>query len=109
MFISDSTAPDMEQCVLWLRYIDDLFLIWEGSEQPAKTFAGQLNDNALNLKFTCKISNKSTEFLDVLVEIPEGKMNNSLYRKPRAGNTLTHALSSHLESSRDTQVEHTGR
>ena len=27
--IADSTAPGMERCVLWLWFIDDLFLIWE--------------------------------------------------------------------------------
>ena len=98
MSIMEYTAPGVEQCVLWLRYIGDLFIIWNGSEESARHFVEMLMDNTLNLDFTYNVSNKTIEFLDVQVEMCEGMVTSRLYRKPTAGNTLLHALSSHPDT-----------
>lgn len=46
----------------WLRYIDDLFVIWQGSAQSAYDFVESLNTNNLNIHFTATISDQSVCF-----------------------------------------------
>ena len=38
--------------LMWLRFIDDLFIIWQGTDIQARSFIKDLNTNNLNLKFT---------------------------------------------------------
>ncbi|CAJ0944426.1 unnamed protein product [Ranitomeya imitator] len=48
VFVEDgSRTADHVQC--WLRYIDDLFIIWQGSEHQLQQFMQQLNCNRFNL------------------------------------------------------------
>ena len=60
--IANNTEGFM-QVLLWIRYIDDLFIIWKGSEESAIRFVNNLNQNNLNLHFTSHISSKTVVFL----------------------------------------------
>ena len=84
--------------MLWLRFIDDLFIIWQGTDSQAVAFINKLNANNLNLKFTYTLSQQELIFLDTRVSIVDNCVSTSLHRKDTAGNTLLHASSSHPRS-----------
>ena len=57
-----------------LGFIDDLFLIWTGSEQELLDFMNDLNKKHPSIKFEFKYSQTKIEFLDVLVYKDHNKM-----------------------------------
>ena len=52
---------------MFLRSIDDLFMIWTGSEHELLDFMSDLNKKHSSIKFEFKYSQTKIEFLDVLV------------------------------------------
>ena len=46
----------------WVRFIDDIFLIWKGDESSLTTFRKYLNGVDPCIKFTHEISSKSINF-----------------------------------------------
>ena len=48
---------------LYLRYINDLFLIWTGTKQQFEDFICNLNNQHPSIKFSYQISNISIDFL----------------------------------------------
>ena len=67
----------------WLRYIDDIFLIWEHGEEKLQTFMEHLNSCHPTIKFTSEISPSHVNFLDTTVHITsEGTLYTNLYSKP---------------------------
>lgn len=55
----------------WLRYIDDVFVIWDGTREPFVKFMTQLNQNDFNLKFTFQPDDKTITFLDTRVYVDD--------------------------------------
>ena len=49
---------------IWLRYIDDIFFIWEHGEKELKTWFNYLNNSHNTIKFTMEISKEMISFLD---------------------------------------------
>ena len=83
------------QLFLWKRFIDDIFLIWTYGSEELETFVNHLNNNPnfeekfietyhLNtIKFTCKSSRKSIDFLDITIKkSPDNSLETMLYCKP---------------------------
>ncbi|XP_040212985.1 uncharacterized protein LOC120943646 [Rana temporaria] len=80
----------------WLRYIDDIFIIWSGTSSQLYQFIDILNVNERNLKFTFTASSDQVTFLDLtILKDGDGRITSSLFRKETAGNTLLHATSAH--------------
>ena len=52
---------------MFLRFIDDLFVIWTVSEQELLDFMKNLNKKHPSIKFEFNYSRTKIEFLDVLV------------------------------------------
>ena len=52
---------------LYLRYIDDIFIIWTGTTQQFIDFIGKLYHKHPSIKFEYHISNKAVDFLDTTV------------------------------------------
>ena len=48
-----------DHVLLWTRFIDDLFLIWDGSREEAEQLIRSLNNRELNFEFTNTISFES--------------------------------------------------
>ncbi|KAM4012040.1 uncharacterized protein ACNLHF_005390 isoform 1-T3 [Anomaloglossus baeobatrachus] len=86
----------MDRVLLWARYIDDIFLIWQGSLVELHQFMSVLNSSGRNILITYQWSHEQVEFLDVLVrKDAEFVLQTDLYRKPTSTNTLLHASSAH--------------
>ena len=52
---------------MFLRFLDELFMIWTGSEQELLEFMSNLNKKHRSFKIQFKYSQRKFEFLDVLV------------------------------------------
>jgi hypothetical protein len=65
------------------RYIDDIFLTWNRSEQQLIKLLTDANEWHPNIKLDYKIS-KSLPFLDVLLTNNNGTLITSVYHKPTA-------------------------
>jgi peptide-methionine (R)-S-oxide reductase len=68
---------------LWLRYIDDIFMIWEHSPDELNKFLQHLNNCHQTIKFTAEQSTDCVNFLDTTVYLtPEGSLYTDLFCKP---------------------------
>ncbi|CAJ0945806.1 unnamed protein product [Ranitomeya imitator] len=95
--VFNDTSNSLEDKVLiWLRYIDDVFVIWRGDEVGFHKFVEGLNVNDLGLHFTCETNTSKLAFLDVLVQkSDDGTVGTENYRKPTATNALLRWESNH--------------
>ena len=86
--------------LVWLRYIDDIFFIWTHSEEEFKEFMRELNSFDTNIKFTYEYSDKRVSFLDLQVDIVEGKLITGLFAKRTDRHQYLHYSSGHPEHTK---------
>ena len=68
---------------IFLRYIDDLFFIWKGTEEELKRFFEDINQVHPSIKFDYEISKTEINFLDLTIyKDSKGKLATKLYTKP---------------------------
>ena len=86
----------------WLRFIDDVFLVWEHDEESLKSFLSFCNNFAAsqNMKstitFTHSYSSSSVNFLDTTISIgPNGEFLSDIFAKPTAAFQYLHQSSYH--------------
>ncbi|XP_072048770.1 uncharacterized protein [Amphiura filiformis] len=77
-FLSVATKKPL----IWLRYIDDVFLIWTHGEEELDKFIAHCNTRHPTIKFTAERSCNSISFLDVMVGLQNGFLETDLYSKP---------------------------
>ena len=81
---------------LWLRYVDDTFVLWQHGEEHLDEFLKHLNGLHHRIQFTMeKEDNQKIPFLDVLVERRENKLHTDIYRKPTHTNNYLNYRSNH--------------
>ncbi|CAF3997763.1 unnamed protein product [Rotaria magnacalcarata] len=76
------------------RYIDDVFMTWNKSENVLKQILENANTWHPNIKLEYKIS-KSLPFLDVLLTNSNGTLSTSVYHKPAAEPYVVPFISDH--------------
>ena len=80
----------------FLRFIDNLFMIWTCSEQELLDFMSDLNKKHPSIKFEFKYSQTKIEFLDVLVHKDHNNMlQATIYRKQTDRQSYLDARSEH--------------
>ena len=72
---------------LWVRYIDDVFVIWTHSRKDFDVFLADLNQRQHRIRFTAEISTLSCNFLDLTIYKPPdfestGLLATKIYYKP---------------------------
>ena len=73
--------------LIWIRYIDDIFFIWNNGEDSLKDFIKFCNNYSSatkmssNIRYESSSSKESVEFLDVTVKIVDNKIQTSLFTK----------------------------
>ena len=72
----------VEKALVWWRYIDDIFVIWQHGEEKLKEFLKILNSCHPAIKFTAEYSLDRASFLDVEVIRSENRLFTDLYIKP---------------------------
>ena len=66
-FEQDFPNTQKLQPTLWLRFLDDIFFIWDHSFDELKSFIKDINNFHPNIKFSSCISEYSVNFLDVRI------------------------------------------
>ena len=91
-----------EKVITFLRFIDDLFMIWTDTEEELLKFTNELNQKHKTIKFNFKYSKTKIEFLDVLVyKDSNNKLQTTLYKKPTDRQSYLHANSEHPRSLKE--------
>ncbi|KAM9324650.1 KN motif and ankyrin repeat domain-containing protein 4 [Gastrophryne carolinensis] len=75
------------QVALWLRYIDDILVVWRGTPEAFESFVTLLNHNGRNIRLTSKIGPNELEFLDLMIRREGDRLLTMTFRKPTTGNT----------------------
>jgi hypothetical protein len=80
---STSVTENLNYIHFYKRFIDDIFIIWTGSEEDLKLFMSKINDVHKSIKFTCDydLSKRSTTFLDTTISLIDNELNSDLYKK----------------------------
>ena len=88
---------------LWVRYIDDIFMVWPHSLEDLHEFIRALNNRRKKIKLTAEISTHSCDFLDLTIYksptfYTTGKLSTKIFYKPT--NTFSYPLgTSHMPAS----------
>ena len=69
---------------MWIRYVDDTFVIWLHGNAELERFHQHLNQQNPSIKFTMEEEERENQlpFLDVLVRREDHHLWTSIYRKP---------------------------
>ena len=85
---------------LWVRYIDDVFMIWSHTREELDVFLQELNTRQERIRFTAEVQTQSCNFLDLTIYkspnfLKTGLLSTKIYYKPT--NTFSYPLgSSHI-------------
>ena len=82
--------------LVWWRYIDDYFMVWEYGEGELKKFLETLNCYHATIKFTAEYSRTKINFLDVTVMKKGNQLVTDLHVKPIDTHQYLHASSCHV-------------
>ncbi|XP_053571499.1 uncharacterized protein LOC128661246 [Bombina bombina] len=81
--------------LMWVRYVDDVLVLWDGTVEEFNTFVSILNHNDRNIFLTSETSERELNFLDITLKKEGLKIVTENYRKKNATNSILHANSSH--------------
>ncbi len=99
VFMSRLEEQFLGQCqlepFLYLRYIDDIFIIWHHGRATLEIFLNSFNSFHSTIKFTHEISSQTVNFLDVKVSVASRRLSTTLYRKPTDVVSYLHHKSFH--------------
>uniref|UniRef100_A0A803JPB3 Reverse transcriptase domain-containing protein n=1 Tax=Xenopus tropicalis TaxID=8364 RepID=A0A803JPB3_XENTR len=93
--IYGGNMDSLRSIIFYKRYVDDLLLVWQGSELDFSDFVSSLNENSLNLRFTSDFNQTSIAFLDLKLVASGHSIETTTFRKACAGNSLLRADSCH--------------
>ena len=95
MFEEKALRSAILQPKMWVRYIDDTFMIWPHGTEELNRFHDHLNDQHPAIQFSREEVDKRIPFLDTLVERKGSGMKTSVYRKPTNTDRYIHYSSHH--------------
>ena len=83
----------------YYRFVDDIFMIWTGTEAELLSFFKEINTVHNSIKFDCNYSKEDINFLDTTVFKNERKtLSTKLYTKPTDRPGYIHSKSYHPKS-----------
>ena len=77
--------------LLYVRYVDDIFDLWDRTEGQIEEFHKLANSIDESTEVDLRTSDKSLEFLDVMVTIEHGNINTTIYSKETDKHMYLHA------------------
>lgn len=83
---------------LWVRYVDDTFILWEHGKRRLNRFLTQLNSQRPSIQFTMEVEDENRlPFLDVEVHRDQktNKLSTTVYRKQTHNDRYIHFRSYH--------------
>ncbi len=77
------THPLHSKCLVWFRFIDDIFFIFTGTLTELNQFFYDLNHTRhSSIQFTMEYSTEQINFLDTTIKIQNGTLVSTLFTKP---------------------------
>ena len=67
------------QPLIFIRYIDDIFIIWPRTLEELDAIIDHLNGCTDSIHFTSDVSKTEINFLDIKIKLEEGKLETSLH------------------------------
>ena len=93
--LEEKLLERFEKPMIWWRYIDDIFFIWEHGEESLKVFIEQVNMFHSTVKFTAEYLKKEVNFLDVNIKLIDGELKADLFVKSTDAHQLLDLISCH--------------
>ena len=99
--LHDFEAEHGVKPLVWIRFIDDIFFVWNESEELLNAFIDFANKHAVRngyksrIEFTSQHSNKSVSFLDTIVRVEGCQLTTDLFIKPTSSHDYVHRSSYH--------------
>ena len=92
--------PGADKIKLWVRYIDDIFVVWQGPQTDFEHFVQQCNKLHPTIKFTSECSETEINFLDMTIHKgtnfqAKHTLDIKTYTKPTNTQAYVHASSFH--------------
>ena len=88
-----------DRVLLYIRYIDDLLMIWKDSEEELIKFLEELNKKHPTIKFEYEYSREKVNFLDATIVNTGSRLSTTLYTKPTDRKAYLHHKSYHPTST----------
>ena len=79
----------------YLRYIDDIFMVWKSSQDELNQFIKEINEVHPSIKFTTESSKTQVNFLDTTIQINDSKLTTKTFKKPTDRSAYLHNTSYH--------------
>lgn len=81
---------------MWVRYVDDTFVLWPHSEEELDNFHERLNSITPSIQFTCEKEREGTlPFLDVSLKREDDSISTRVHRKATHTDRYLHYTSHH--------------
>ena len=77
--------------LIYLRYIDDIFLLWTHGEEKLLQFYKNVNVKDPNIHITMNHSTEEVNFLDTTIRLKNNTLQTLLYIKPTHSQTYLHS------------------
>ncbi|CAH2283623.1 Hypothetical predicted protein [Pelobates cultripes] len=90
-----------EHLIQYHRFVDDIFILWQGTAIELEKMIEELNNLNSTIKFTLTYSPDKIQFLDVEIFRKDRNIGHRLFRKPSDRNTLLHANSAHPKALKE--------
>ena len=84
----------------YLRFIGDIFLIWNGTKTEFDDFVKRINEPHPSIKFEYEISQIEINFLDTTVFKVDNKLRTKVYVKPTDRQSYLHSKSENPNSAK---------
>ena len=89
------------QPLLWVRFLDDCFCVWQHGREELDKFLAHLNDSHPTIKFTMEASKQQVNFLDTTVYVENNLLKTDLYCKPTDSHNYLLYSSAHPQKCKD--------
>ena len=87
---------------LWLRFIDDIFMIWKYGEQQLRRFLNSLNHHHPTIMLTYTMNENEIAFFDTIVyRSPNHRLYIMIYHKPTDQKYYLHYHSAHSRNQKE--------
>ena len=83
---------------LYLRFIDETFLIWNGTKTEFDNFLKKINEYHPSIKFEYEVSQTEINFLDTTVIKVDNKLRTKVHAKPTNRQSYLQSKSEHPNS-----------
>ena len=87
--------------LLYVRYIDDIFFVWKGTEEELKKFLETVNDLHPSNMFDYVYSKSKSVFLDCNISLNGRKLKTLVFSKPTDRKAYVHSKSYHPQATKE--------